>query len=87
MSTGKTRQYHHLTTKSINSAYAMRKPQGGEKLLLTVILGEPTAGVRRPMKLVCPDDLTCEICGSHMVQRNCKIHCPNCGYTRDCSDP
>ena len=33
------------------------------------------------------DDLTCEICGSQMVQRQCKISCPNCGFTRDCSDP
>ncbi len=34
-----------------------------------------------------PDDLTCEICGGTMVERNCKIKCPNCGFTRDCSDP
>ena len=33
------------------------------------------------------DDLTCEICGSQMIQRQCKITCPNCGFTRDCSDP
>ena len=33
------------------------------------------------------DDLTCEICGAQMVQRQCKISCPNCGFTRDCSDP
>ncbi len=32
-------------------------------------------------------DLTCEICGAQMVQRQCKISCPNCGFTRDCSDP
>ena len=32
-------------------------------------------------------DLTCEICGGHMVEQKCKIHCPNCGFTRDCSDP
>ena len=32
-------------------------------------------------------DLTCEICGGTMVERNCKIKCPNCGFTRDCSDP
>jgi rubrerythrin len=33
------------------------------------------------------DGLTCEICGTRMLQRQCKIRCPNCGYTRDCSDP
>ena len=33
------------------------------------------------------DDLLCEICGSQMIQRQCKIRCPNCGFTRDCSDP
>lgn len=32
-------------------------------------------------------DLTCEICGCEMVERSCKIKCPNCGFTRDCSDP
>ena len=32
-------------------------------------------------------DLTCEICGATMVERACKIKCPNCGFTRDCSDP
>ena len=34
-----------------------------------------------------PRGLTCEICGSQMLERHCKIQCPNCGYTRDCSDP
>ena len=33
------------------------------------------------------DGLNCEICGARMVQRQCKIRCLNCGYTRDCSDP
>ncbi len=32
-------------------------------------------------------DLHCEICGGQMIQRQCKIICPNCGFTRDCSDP
>jgi uncharacterized Zn finger protein (UPF0148 family) len=34
-----------------------------------------------------PYDLTCEICGCVMIERSCKIKCPNCGFTRDCSDP
>ncbi len=29
----------------------------------------------------------CERCGSLMIERHCKIECPNCGYQRDCSDP
>jgi DNA-directed RNA polymerase subunit RPC12/RpoP len=29
----------------------------------------------------------CERCGSAMEERKCKIICPRCGYTRDCSDP
>ncbi len=33
------------------------------------------------------DGLDCEICGHRMYERNCKITCPNCGFTRDCSDP
>ena len=33
------------------------------------------------------EDLLCEICGAQMIQRQCKISCPNCGFTRDCSDP
>ena len=31
--------------------------------------------------------LVCDICGENMMERNCKIICLNCGYTRDCSDP
>jgi len=31
--------------------------------------------------------LICDICGGSMMERNCKIICLNCGYTRDCSDP
>ena len=32
-------------------------------------------------------DLTCDICGCAMIEQKCKIRCPNCGFTRDCSDP
>jgi uncharacterized protein len=28
----------------------------------------------------------CDRCGSEMVERNCKITCPNCGNRFDCSD-
>ena len=29
----------------------------------------------------------CERCGERMQEIHCKIVCPRCGYTRDCSDP
>ena len=35
-----------------------------------------------------PDESHCELCGFALsLERHCKIICPNCGYTRDCSDP
>jgi hypothetical protein len=30
---------------------------------------------------------TCNVCGERMREIHCKIVCPRCGYTRDCSDP
>ena len=34
-----------------------------------------------------PDARHCEICGFPLVlEHHCKIICPNCGFTRDCSD-
>ena len=41
----------------------------------------------RPAEWMDQDQLTCDICGGQMFERQCKILCPNCGYTRDCSDP
>ena len=29
----------------------------------------------------------CDVCGTKMVEIHCKLVCPQCGYTRDCSDP
>ncbi len=29
----------------------------------------------------------CDRCGEAMYEHHCKIVCPRCGYTRDCSDP
>ncbi len=29
----------------------------------------------------------CDICGSPMLDRHCKLVCLACGYQRDCSDP
>jgi len=28
----------------------------------------------------------CDRCGSKMVEKNCKVECPNCGSRLDCSD-
>jgi hypothetical protein len=30
---------------------------------------------------------TCDLCGSEMLDRHCKLLCLQCGYQRDCSDP
>ena len=40
-----------------------------------------------PSVPVNPPTYICDLCGSPMVEQNCKIRCLNCGYTRDCSDP
>jgi rubrerythrin len=32
-------------------------------------------------------EYVCDICGSPMLERHCRIVCPVCGYQRDCSDP
>jgi uncharacterized Zn finger protein (UPF0148 family) len=29
---------------------------------------------------------TCDRCGSAMIERQCKVICPNCGNRFDCSD-
>ncbi|MBX6365618.1 MAG: hypothetical protein IRZ00_17250 [Gemmatimonadetes bacterium] len=29
----------------------------------------------------------CDLCGATMYELHCKLICPACGYTRDCSDP
>jgi hypothetical protein len=34
-----------------------------------------------------PGGVVCEICGTIMYDRHCKVLCPRCGYQRDCSDP
>lgn len=33
------------------------------------------------------DDTYCWLCGGPVEKRQCKIICPLCGFTRDCSDP
>jgi hypothetical protein len=34
-----------------------------------------------------PTTPQCDLCGSPMLDRNCKLVCTGCGYQRDCSDP
>lgn len=46
----------------------------------------PGAGVDRTARPR-PGGYMCDICGSPMLERHCKILCPVCGYQRDCSDP
>ncbi|HKB14996.1 MAG TPA: hypothetical protein VKF62_02975 [Planctomycetota bacterium] len=29
----------------------------------------------------------CDLCGARMIERHCKLVCPQCGFIRDCSDP
>lgn len=31
--------------------------------------------------------VACDSCGAMMLEQHCKLVCPRCGYTRDCSDP
>ncbi len=33
----------------------------------------------------CPPFI-CDRCGFEMIERNCKVICPNCGSRWDCSD-
>jgi hypothetical protein len=34
------------------------------------------------------EPVACEACGAEMYYTAaCKLKCPRCGYTRDCSDP
>ena len=52
-----------------------------------VILAPHSTGVTAVRQFPMLNDLSCDICGSQMIEQKCKIRCPNCGYTRDCSDP
>lgn len=33
------------------------------------------------------DGVHCDICGTPMLNRHCKLVCTQCGFQRDCSDP
>lgn len=45
--------------------------------------GEPSD----PAEGVAPYSATCDLCGTMMYGRHCKLVCRQCGYVRDCSDP
>jgi predicted RNA-binding Zn-ribbon protein involved in translation (DUF1610 family) len=46
----------------------------------------PDAELHTPRRFA--DESRCDLCGFLLaVEHHCKIVCPNCGYTRDCSDP
>ncbi len=44
-------------------------------------------GVLAVRKIYKTLDPSCDICGTQMAEHKCKITCPHCDYTRDCSDP
>lgn len=37
-------------------------------------------------KMDAPRQFLCDRCGTRMIERNCKVTCPACGYRFDCSD-
>lgn len=47
---------------------------------------QPATGIEEDV-LSGDDDRTCWVCTSPVIRRHCKIICPRCGFTRDCSDP
>jgi hypothetical protein len=52
------------------------------------VKGKPTDRPRVIHGAVRPDDEDmCWLCGRPVTRRHCKLICPHCGFTRDCSDP
>ena len=47
----------------------------------------PGALLNCPGKCCGVDAELCDRCGAVMDDKHCKLICPVCGYTRDCSDP
>jgi len=42
----------------------------------------------KPLKAATPTAVDpCDVCGGPTYERNFKVICHRCGYTRDCSDP
>ena len=63
--------------------WPMRDGSSSESPADDIELGAPSAESNRT------EDRAprCEVCGSPMLDRHCKLVCLNCGYMRDCSDP
>lgn len=49
-------------------------------------IGEFDPGLFQPIRMENNKLWQCDRCGSTMVNKNCKITCPNCGNRFDCSD-
>ncbi len=48
---------------------------------------DETAPVQADPERQAAEDSYCWVCGAAVIDRHCKIVCPRCGFTRDCSDP
>lgn len=49
-------------------------------------IGEFDPALLKPVKWEEKQIYTCDLCGSEMYEKNCKVICPNCGNRFDCSD-
>lgn len=49
-------------------------------------IGELDPALLRPVRWTEKRVYLCDRCGHEMVERNCKVTCPNCGNRFDCSD-
>jgi len=54
-------------------------------------VGRPMAAARKQASMPTQETAAgadaCDVCGGPTYERNCKVICTRCGYTRDCSDP
>ncbi len=51
-----------------------------------VVLSEAEQAVAEARLEKEPPEFICDRCGAEMINRNCKVICPNCGNRFDCSD-
>jgi hypothetical protein len=40
-----------------------------------------------PEPATLPGVILCDLCGTPMLERHCRLVCLRCGYERDCTDP
>ena len=57
-----------------------KQPHAPLRVSMASPAGEPTP---KPSSR----QVLCDLCGYTALELHCKIHCLNCGYMRDCSDP